>query len=192
MRDYFHNHWWAYLLRGFALLFFGGFALAWPDLNLDELNLAFGIYLLTAGVIDIVIGIRSADDRKTWFLPLGLGVAEIGAAAFLLRNPGELTNGEFILTAGLILLAQGAVSIMSAFRDIDRGRLRMLFTALGIIAIVAGFALFAYADADSVEDYVWILGGFGLLSGAIAVASALDLKPDVERVARTTAREVTK
>lgn len=170
---YLHKHWWLYLLKSLGLLALGIFAIVWPDLRTQELAVGVALYLLLSGIVDIIIGVRDGDDRRMWFLPMLLGVGAIAAGIYLLRQPDGIVVREVVLVAASVLIAQGVVAAIEAYSEPTRDSLQRLLVSGGALAVLAGFFLFRFADANRIDDFLWLLGGFGLIGGALGIATAL-------------------
>lgn len=162
--------WWMILIRGLALLFLGIAAIAWPGITLVVAVYIFALYILIAGIINIVHGITGVNARRAWFLNLLLGLVQIIAGIFVLRNPG-LTIAAFILVVGFVFLLQGILEIIVAFIDKD-ATAKTLDIIAGILGILAGFFILRYPISGGLA-FIWVIGAYGIVAGAIQIAMAL-------------------
>lgn len=172
-RHYLHDVWWMLLVRGLSLVLFGVIAVAWPGITLFVLSLAFAIWLLVAGVVDVIRGLGAEGKERLWFLTVLLGVLELGVGVYALRGP-ELTLKTFIVLAGLALVVKGILEVVAAFEDAYDPGLRMLMIIVGAVTTVAGIIVLRY-PATSL-DFVWALGVFALIAGPLNIAASLSLK----------------
>lgn len=179
VKHYLHDVWWMLLLRGLALVLFGVVAVVWPGITLFVLALAFAIWLLVAGVVDVVQGLGAVGKQRLWFLTVLMGVLELGVAVYALRGPA-LTLKTFIVLAGLALVVKGVLEVVAAFEDTHDPGLRMLMIVVGAVAVVAGIVVLRY-PATSL-DFVWALGVYALIAGPITVALGLSLKSASDRL----------
>lgn len=174
MKGFIHDIWWMLLLRGITLLLFGLAAVVWPGLTFVSLAVLFAILILVSGIMNILISIGAITHKRTWFLTFILGIAEIAAGVYLLKNP-VLTLATFIATVGITYMIEGIFTIISSFADtIDPG-MRLLEVASGILGIIAGFIVIRYPVSGGIT-FAWILGVYGLIVGTINIASALSLR----------------
>ena len=164
--------WWMLLLRGIALLLFGVVAVLWPGLTLVAIATAFAVYLLFAGVINIISGIRGEARLSLWWLTLILGLAEIGVGIYLLKN--NLVLATFIAVLGISLIIYGILEIILAFEPGEDPGRRFLVIVAGALSLIAGFIVLRYPASSGVA-FAWVLGVWGLVAGAMQVAMALSL-----------------
>lgn len=173
MDDYMKKHWWLFLLRSLGLLALGIFTLVWPDLDVRDLATAIALYLLLSGVVDIIVGVRDDNERRLWFFPLALGIAEVAAGIYLLRQPEDMTIESLATTAGAAFIAQGILTAVEAYSEVAHNNLKRLLIIGGVLAAVVGFILIGYSDAEMVDEMLWLLGGFGIIGGALGIATSL-------------------
>ena len=169
------------LTRGLALTMFGVVAVVWPGITLFVLSLAFAIFLLAAGITNLVQGLGAVTKQRLWFLTIVTGVLELAVAVYALRGP-DLTLKTFIVLAGLTLIVKGILEIVAAFEDAHDPGLRLLMLMVGALAVVFGIIVVRY-PATSL-DFVWALGVYGVVAGPLSLAAALSLKADAERLER--------
>ncbi len=174
MKGYIHEVWWMMLLKGLALLLFGIAAIVWPDLTLVTLSLIFAAFLFISGVVNIITGIGTIAHRHGWFLKILMGILEVGVGVYLMKSP-LVTAAVFILITGAIFIIQGIIALIAAFTDTDDPGARFLAIIIGILGIIAGFLIIRY-PATTGLTYVWILGAYGIIAGALEIAGALSFK----------------
>jgi uncharacterized membrane protein HdeD (DUF308 family) len=182
IRSHANEMWWLLMLRAIALLLFGVVATVWPGLTLLVLATAFAVYLLVAGVVDIIGGIRGIGNRSMWFLTMLLGLAEIGVAIYLFKH--NLVLGTFIAVLGLSLVVFGILEVISAFEPGEDGGRRFLLIIGGLLSFIAGVITLRY-PASSGLTFVWILGVWGLIAGCVQVAMCLSLRSQMHKLEKT-------
>jgi uncharacterized membrane protein HdeD (DUF308 family) len=172
-----HSHlkevWWLLLLRGLALVLFGAVAVVWPGLTLLALATLFAVYLLIAGVIDIISGVRAQGRRSLWFLTVLLGLGEVGLGVYLLKSGIALAT--FIAALGLALIIIGIVEIIAAFEAGEEQGRRFLLIIGGALTIIAGFVTLRYPVSSGLA-FAWVLGVWGLVWGSLQIAMCLSLR----------------
>lgn len=174
--------WWMILIRGIALLLLGLLAVAWPGLTFIVIAYLFALYVLVAGVINTVYGITGIGNRRAWFLSVILGIAEIAVSIYVLRVP-ILTLAVFAAVVGITFMLQGILGIIVSFTDRDVGT-RVFDTIGGILGIIAGFFILRYPLSGGIA-FAWVIGIYGLVTGAIAIATALTLLASISKITPT-------
>jgi uncharacterized membrane protein HdeD (DUF308 family) len=178
-----HSHlrevWWLLLIRGLALIIFGVVAVVWPGLTLLALATLFAVYLLIAGVIDIITGVRAQGHRGLWFLTILLGLGEVGLGVYLLKT--GLALATLIAVVGLALIIIGIIEIIAAFEPGEDPGRRFLLIIGGAITLIAGFITLRYPAASGLA-FTWVLGVWGLVWGALQIAMCLSIRSRYEQV----------
>jgi uncharacterized membrane protein HdeD (DUF308 family) len=170
------ENWWALVSGGVATLIFGVAAVFWPGLTLLVLLYLFSAYALVTGVVDIMAGIGSLGQADSWFLPVALGAFELGVGVYLLRHTA-VGFATFIILIGFLLIARGIVEAVGAYYSIratSRAQAISYLSAVG--ALVAGIVILFVAKAQDGVSFVWILGLYGILVGALQITSLAERK----------------
>jgi uncharacterized membrane protein HdeD (DUF308 family) len=178
MKGFIKDLWWLLLLSGITLLLFGLATVVWPGITLVSLAVFFAVYVIVSGVMDILVSIGSVADKKGWFLVLLLGIAEIAAGVYVLKNPG-IALEVFIFAAGITFMLQGILTIIASFVDTTDAGLRVLEVVSGILGIAAGFVVFQNPVGAGIA-FTWVLGVYGLIAGTMRIAAALSLRQTVK------------
>ncbi len=166
--------WEALIVRGIAGILFGIAAVFWPSLTLVVLVYLFSIYILVSGVVGVVQAVLNLTHKKSWFLPLILGVAEVGVGLYMVRHPG-VSFATFILLGGLIFIVRGVFEVVMAVTDGDDATNKMLLIISGVLSALVGVVLLLQPVAGGLA-FVWILGLYALITGPILIALAIDAK----------------
>lgn len=167
--------WWLLVIRGIILLLFGLMAIIWPGITLVVLAFIFGLYLIAAGVVDVITGARSVKLTPMWFLRVILGIAEIAVGIYIINTGILLTIASFILLIGLFLIFQGIVEIVSSFRVASDFGMKFWHIFGGLLGILVGFFVLRQPVAGGVA-FTWLLGFYGLLGGALSLTAGLGLR----------------
>lgn len=173
MQRHLHDIWWLFMLRGIVLILFGLVAVLWPGLTLVALATAFAVLLLLSGIADIIAAIRGIAHQSMWFLTMLLGLGELGVGVYLLKNHYALAT--FIALVGLSLVIIGILEIIAAFEPGEDAGRRFLVIIMGALSIIAGFIVLRYPVSSGLA-FVWVLGLWGLIAGAVQVAMCLSLR----------------
>lgn len=167
--------WWLLLMRGILLVLFGMFAILWPGITLLVLATIFGIYLLSNGFVDVVVGIRSIGHTGAWFMKVLLGILEIVVGVYVIDRGQLLVVATFILLLGLLILFQGIVDLVSMFRTSrDTGR-RLWLLLAAVLSIVVGLILLRQPVTGALA-FTWVLGFYGIFGGALTIGAALSMR----------------
>jgi uncharacterized membrane protein HdeD (DUF308 family) len=166
--------WWLALVEGVVAVFFGIVAIFWPGLTLVALVYLFSAFILAWGIVEIVHGFLSIHRRDTWWLTLIFGVASLGVGIYLVRHP-RVTFAAFIVIVGLTLIARGIFDVVGAFIDKRGVSHRGLTIIVGVAAVIAGIILLFQPAAGGVA-FVWVLGLYALIYGALTIALAIEAK----------------
>jgi uncharacterized membrane protein HdeD (DUF308 family) len=174
MKTFLQATWWLLLLRGLALLLVGFFALAWPGLTLYGFIVGFAIYILIAGVINLITTLSSLGRLPLWFLNMVLAAVEIGVGVYALRHL-VMTATTLVLLIGLVLVVRGILEIISAYGDGYEARHRSLVAVAGILSLVAGIVVWVYPVAGALA-VTWVVGLYGIVVGGFLISLAIDAR----------------
>ncbi|MDB5161181.1 MAG: hypothetical protein JWO96_561 [Candidatus Saccharibacteria bacterium] len=163
--------WWLGALQGILAIFFGITATVWPALTLVTLVYLFSAFILTVAIVEIIRGFTGIGRRAGWWMSLLTGF--IGIGIYLVRHP-NVSFATFILVVGIGLIARGLIELVIAFSERMRSVYRVLNVIAGLAAIAAGIVILLQPVAGGLA-FVWILGLYGLIIGAMSLAVALDL-----------------
>jgi uncharacterized membrane protein HdeD (DUF308 family) len=143
-------------------------ALSWPGVTVLVLAVVFGLFVLMAGLISIVVGaaLRRAAGRTIW-PPFLFGVAAVIAGLICLIHPGA---GVFAIILGCALwfLLTG-VAYLGMARVASP--LRVWFAVIGVLSVIAFVVLIAEPGVAIVT--VSIVAGISFLirgAGQLAIA----------------------
>ncbi len=172
MKGFINDLWWIFLLHGIAMVLFGVISIAWPGLTFGALSIAFAVYILVSGILNLLAGLGSIQEWKGWFLPVLLGIIEIAAGVYVLKTPG-LVLTVFMTTVGFTFIIQGVLSIVDAIANMRPSGLQFFSIITGVIAIIAGFIVLQNPVEGGIS-FAWALGVYGLVGGTVTIAKALN------------------
>jgi uncharacterized membrane protein HdeD (DUF308 family) len=171
------ENWWALVLGGVATLLFGLAAVFWPGLTMLVLLYLFSSYALILGVVYVLAGLGAVGRSDTWFLPLVLGAFQLGVGVYLLQHTAVKFN-TFIVLIGFTLIATGVFEAVNAYYSSHMATKAQAISYLaGLAGLVAGIVILFAKQVHGVS-FVWILGLYAIVVGAIHIAelSAADSK----------------
>jgi uncharacterized membrane protein HdeD (DUF308 family) len=164
--------WWVVLLYGLASVGVGILMIVYPGKTLTVISVAFGIFLLFAGLFDlmraIMVGTAEPSERVLAAL---LGVLALIAGTIVIRRPGE-SLFAIVLALGIYLLVRGSVLLVVAFgREENRG----LFILSAVLDLLGGIIVIAYPGIGVVTLAV-VVAVTLLLRGGLLVAESFAIR----------------
>jgi|APMI01.1.fsa_nt_gi uncharacterized membrane protein HdeD (DUF308 family) len=181
LKRYAHQMWWVYVLQGLVTLVLGAVSLFWPGLTLVTLLYALAVYAVIIGITDIVFSVSTMKVNRSWWVMALAGVVLIGVAAYLLRNL-DVAVSTFAILVGVVFVVRGTLEVVSAGLG-ETSADRVLTFVMGALAIVAGITTWAYPISGSLS-FVWVLGLFAVIRGALDIANASSLYHGVKEFER--------
>jgi uncharacterized membrane protein HdeD (DUF308 family) len=170
------ENWWALLSGGVATIIFGVAAVFWPGITLLVLLYLFSAYALVSGVVNISAGLSNLGQSDSWFLPVVLGLFELGVGVYLLRHTA-VKFATFIILIGFVLIVRGIVEAVGAYYDVKASpKVQALSYLSGIGALVAGIVILFVAKQSQGVDFVWILGLYGIGVGVLQITALSEKK----------------
>ena len=162
--------WWLILLQGIALVIVGILLLTSPGATLLILVQFLGIWWLVQGLSQII---SIFIDSSLWGWKLFAGILGIVAGIVMLQHPlwsAILVPAIAIIILGIQALIFGVVELIQAFQGGGWG-----IGLLGALTIIFGIVLLAN-PLIGVAVLPFVLGGFGLVGGIVAVVAAFTLR----------------
>jgi uncharacterized membrane protein HdeD (DUF308 family) len=169
--------WWLGALQGILAIFFGAIAIFWPGLTLFILVYLFSAFVLVWGITETVGGVLGISrDIYSW-MHVVFGLFGLGIGVYLMRHPA-ISFGTFIILVGLTLIIRGIMDLVRAV--VERATLvnRGLYGLLGLLAIAAGILILTRPAAGGVA-FVWALGLYALVFGALTFAISLGIRSEL-------------
>ncbi len=131
------NHWWVFLLQGFAGVILGGMLLTQPGATMVALTTLLGFYWLITGILSLV---QIFVDRSVpWIWSLLGGLVGILAGIFVLRHPllaAVTVPTVLVIVLGVQGLIMGVIEIIGGLKGGGLGSF-----VLGVINILVGVLL---------------------------------------------------
>lgn len=158
----------ALALHGIIAILFGIAAVFWPGLTTITLVYLLAAFLLIDGVIALVWGLVRLGDFYKGLLTMLLGLVELGAGLFLMRDPA-VALATVIILLGFVLVVRGVLSFIHIFTEKDSPVAKALHGIAGFFGVVIGIFILAQPVASGLA-FVWVLGLYALIVGAVMVA----------------------
>lgn len=169
-----NNLWWFVALEGFAAAIFGLVVLFAPAMTLMMVAYAFAVLVVVWGLLEFVRGVNTAGRSTTWWAPLVFGVLSVGLGVYLLRHTGTDAK-HFVTLAGAWVLLRAVYDLYLAGYVHQMAESRVLWGISGALGVVATVWLWSMKSMTSM-DYVWVLGLYALLVGALTVAYTMRVR----------------
>lgn len=165
------DHWGLVLVMGILSIIIGVMAIAWPGLTLISLAILFAIWLLVAGVVDIVNAFKDDASTGQRVLSAVIGTLSVIVGFALLRAPFQSLE-VMIFVIGVLFVAQGIFRFVGAF-EAKQGRNWGIF--MGILGVIAGIIVLEYPGMSAA--LLAIFGGIWLIMlGVMQCVAAFQLR----------------
>lgn len=158
--------WWIALLLGLVSIAVGILALAYPGPTLTTIAIIFGIYLLLAALVQLVLAFGESE-RSRGALLLSAAVAGI-AGMIVIRHPGGSVQ-LVALAFGIYLVVMGMMRLYAAVYAVG-GRAWLILW--GLVDLAAGILIVAWPKFG-VATLVVVLSVVLLARGIVMCALAL-------------------
>ena len=175
------HRWWAVLLRGICAVVFGSLAFIWPGLTLLSLVLLYGAYALVDGILSIACGVAGGAASRSWWVMIIVGLLGVAAGIVTVLYPG--------ITAIVLLVIIACAAIMRGVFEIAAGiRLRKEIEGEfwlilgGVLSLVFGAFLLLRPGVGALA-VVWLIGGYAIVFGIVAILLSFRLRALQERLA---------
>jgi len=175
--------WKTAILRGSFAIVFGIVALAWPGIGLVTLIALFATAALLSGFTSILGALRGpvARERRVWLLLDGL--ITVGAGLLVLIWPDLSARALLFVIASTAVASGVAAFALGTVALPSRGGRSLLPMLWGVASVAFGVAMFAHPGAGAVA-LVSLVAAFAIVTGAIQIAYALELRRATRDVAR--------
>jgi len=159
---------WGVLFEGIGIMALGIVLVAWPSASLDVVRIAFGIFALVFGGIQVYDAVSEKGEDKWWRIPLAMISAAAGIIALAWPDATErvilIIVGLWFILTGLILVAAG----LKLPKDISG---RWVIVVVGAIAF--GFGIYLVVNPsdktpnDIATSMVVLIGIFAIVEGLL-------------------------
>jgi uncharacterized membrane protein HdeD (DUF308 family) len=162
------------VVRSILAIMIGIVALAWPELTLLALAVAFGVYAILDGVARIVDAVRHRG-RERWWLGLLGGLVGVAAGVVALFWPG-VTALVLAIIVGAWAVVTGAAEIADSVRLRRAGGRVWLLALAGVLSLVAGIVILVWPVQGAI-GLALLFGVFALAYGVLLGVLAATLRP---------------
>jgi uncharacterized membrane protein HdeD (DUF308 family) len=153
--------WWLFMLIGFLGMAVGVTILAKPGDSLSTLAVIAGIFLLVAGILELIAALLHGTQSRGMVALLGVLTSIVGV--LLIRHPIEGVTAIALLI-GIWLIAVGVLRCVAAFEvSLYRG----WNILVGVIELVAGIVIVSSPDIGFAT--LALLVGIGFIANGIGI-----------------------
>jgi uncharacterized membrane protein HdeD (DUF308 family) len=175
--DEMFRHWWSRLalVGGVVSLIMGIIILVWPKETLVVVAVLLGIWLLIAGVANLVQAVFAPESRSGGLRVLKaiMGILYLVAGVFCVRH--AFTTVTFLaVLLGVAWLVAGVMEVFSAFGEGVSGWYRLSAFALGLLSILAALVVLIW-PTPSLVTLTWLAGLWLLVLGIAQIIMAIRL-----------------
>ncbi len=107
--------------------------------------------------------------NRVWWLVALFGLISLGIGIFFVASPNE-TLSTFTVIAGIVLIIEGAISVLTAI--FAKGEGRGLLAIVGVLGLIAGVILVKHPFSALVV-FVMIVGIWLLVAGIVRLIAAV-------------------
>ncbi len=170
--------WWSWVLRGIALILFGGLTVIWPQITLAVLIALFGAFMLVDGIFALISWLFHRGEEM-WGLHLVGGLLSIGVGIATFAWPGLTALVLLYLIAAWavligILITIGGIRLPSGTNN------KWLLVISGLVSIIFGIMLFVWPAAGALA-IIWLIGAYAILFGCLLVALGFKIRSTMKQ-----------
>jgi uncharacterized membrane protein HdeD (DUF308 family) len=175
------NRWWVVLLRGICGVVFGILAFVWPGLTLLSLVLLYGAYALVDGILSIGCGVAGRAATRSWWVMIIVGLLGVAAGIVTFMYPG-ITAIVLLVIIAFAAIVRGVFEIAAGIRLRKEIEGEFWLILGGVLSIVFGVFLLLRPGVGALA-VVWLIGGYAIVFGIIAMMLSFRLRAVQERLA---------
>ncbi len=161
------------IVAGLIALVAGIVVLAWPDQTVQVVARVVGVFLIIAGLAQIIDALVTHRQGTYWGLLLLRGLIDLAIGVVAVAWP-DITVWALVVLIGLELIIGGIVSVIVSFRTPKELESRSRYLWRGIITIIAGVVVIAWPDA-TVFVVALVLGIYLVILGLILLWAGFQL-----------------
>jgi uncharacterized membrane protein HdeD (DUF308 family) len=173
--------WWTFVLRGVLAILFSVLAFWAPEYGIAILVGLFAAWAIIDGVGNLVAGLRTRGQDRSWWLEVLEGLVSVAAGVVAILLP-EYAAQVLVLLIAAWAVVTGLIEIVMAVR-LRRVIDNEVWMALaGAASILFGIILVLFPAAGALS-LVWLIGSFAIAFGAFLIILGWRLR-GIDRIAR--------
>ena len=159
--------WWTFVVRGVLAILFGVLAFFAPQFGIAILVGLFAAWAIIDGVGNLVAGVRTRGQDRSWWLEVLEGLVSVAAGVVAILLPAAAAQVLVLLIAAWAVVT-GVIEIVMAVR-LRRVIDNEIWMALaGAASILFGIILVLFPAAGALS-LVWLIGSFAIAFGAFLI-----------------------
>jgi uncharacterized membrane protein HdeD (DUF308 family) len=159
--------WWTFIVRGVLAILFGVLAFFAPTYGIAILVGLFAAWAIIDGVGNLIAGIRTRGQDRSWWLEVLEGLVSVAAGVIAILLPDYAAQVLVLIIAAWAVLT-GAIEIVMAIR-LRRVIDNEVWMALaGAASILFGVILVLFPAAGALS-LVWLIGSFAIAFGVFLI-----------------------
>jgi uncharacterized membrane protein HdeD (DUF308 family) len=169
MLEVMKKYWWLVLVHGIVAVLFGIFTLFYPGLTAVSLVLAFGIYAVVSGGINLGLALFGGGHSNDRFM-LGLQGVLTGLIGILVLTWPGISMIWLLLAMISFAFVSGIVEIVAAFQS------RNFWLGLsGLISVLFGLYAFRF-PGDGALAVLVVIGIYAISVGVMLIISSFQVR----------------
>jgi uncharacterized membrane protein HdeD (DUF308 family) len=175
---------WSVLFSGIGIIVLGIILVAWPDITLKVILVAFGIFAVLWGLAQLYnVHAHKIEDDERWVYLTFAWVAIIAGLAALIWP--DATTRVVLVILGIWFVITGFLALAAGFSMPKGFSGKWLIIIFAIIAIGFGLYLLARPEEagayDVAQTVVILIGIFTIIEGIILAAYSIVLRREIKR-----------
>jgi len=169
------KNWWISLLVGALFVIAGIMIMFTPISSYITLSILFSMFLIIAGVLEVVFAIRNKNNLSGWAWYLAGGIIDLVIGIYLIVNPAvSMAVLPYILAFWLIFRG---ISIIGYSLDLKKYNVKGWgwYLFFGILAILCAIAIFWQPGVGALS-IVYLVAFTMLFIGVFRIVLAFELK----------------
>ncbi len=159
---------WTVLIEGILILAVGIVLVAWPEATSKTVLIAFGVFALAFGAIQVFDAMSEKKEDKWWRIPLAVVSIAIGIIALVW--PGA-TGRVALIVVGLWFVISGFLLLVAGLKLPKEISARWVVAIAGAVAVGIGIYLVIGPGDVSTETFastgVRLIGIFAIIEGML-------------------------
>jgi uncharacterized membrane protein HdeD (DUF308 family) len=159
---------WGVLFEGIGIMALGIVLIAWPSASIKVVRIAFGIFAVVFGGIQVYDTMSEKEENRWWRIPLAM--VSIAAGIIALAWP-DATERVILIIVGLWFVLTGVILVAAGLKLPKDISARWVMVVIGAIAF--GFGIFLVVNPsdkspnDIATSMVVIIGIFAIVEGLL-------------------------
>lgn len=161
-------------INGVVAILFGVLALFVPSETIRVVAIYFGVLLMVAGIIGVIVSIQNMRKERPYVSALINSLVSLVIGIFVVFNTQQSLI-VFAIIIGIWALIIGAVQLYIALKMIRPGTAQRVMIINSVVTLIFGLLLF-FNPFESIIAFVYIIGVMAFLFGAIMLFFSVSIR----------------